>query len=101
MIIEQSKTIYNLDKCLKKLKKQSNKTSTTISLPPQPNGYKKTKSLREPSNKILGDQYKHKEYIFKMVATPDVIIKHNSTDCQGYNYNLKNIKPENPKYLTY
>lgn len=51
---KQNKIISDLDARLKKLEKQSNKTSKNSSLPPSTDGFKKTKSLREPSNKKTG-----------------------------------------------
>ena len=50
-ISELSQTVSDLDARLKKLEKQSNQTSQNSSLPPSTDGFKKTKSLRQPSNK--------------------------------------------------
>ncbi|EGC90824.1 hypothetical protein HMPREF9402_0042 [Turicibacter sp. HGF1] len=59
-IADQNKTISDLDARLKKLEKQMNKTSKNSSLPPSMDGFKKTKSLREPSKKKPGGQVGHK-----------------------------------------
>ena len=53
-ISELSQTVSDLDARLKKLEKQSNQTSQNSSLPPSTDGFKKTKSLRQPSNKKTG-----------------------------------------------
>ena len=50
-ISELSQTVSDLDARLKKLEKQSNQTSQNSSLPPSTDGFKKTKSLRQPSNR--------------------------------------------------
>ena len=55
-ISELSQTVSDLDARLKKLEKQSNQTSQNSSLPPSTDGLKKTKSLRQPSNKKTGGQ---------------------------------------------
>ena len=58
-ISELSQTVSDLDARLKKLEKQSNQTSQNSSLPPSTDGFKKTKSLRQPSNKKTDGQVGH------------------------------------------
>ena len=73
---KQNKTISDLDARLKKLEKQSNQTSQNSSLPPSTDGFKKTKSLRQPSNKKTGGQVGHKGSTLKMVENPNHVVTH-------------------------
>ena len=83
IIAKQNKTISDLDARLKKLEKQSNKTSQNSSLPPSTDGFKKTKSLRQPSNKKTGGQVGHKGSTLKMVEDPDLVVTHHPQTCKG------------------
>lgn len=69
-IAKQTKIISDLDARLKKLEKQSNKTSKNSSLPPSTDGFKKTNSLREPSNQKPGGPVGHKGLTLKIVEYP-------------------------------
>lgn len=94
MIIDQNKTISDLDARLKKLEKQANKTSKNSSLPSSTDGFKKTKSLREPSKKKPGGQVGHKGTTLKMTLHPDRIEKHTPEICQGCGYQLDEVEPQ-------
>lgn len=89
----QNKTISDLDARLKKLEKQMNMTSKNSSLPPSTDGFKKTKSLREPSKKKPGGQVGHKGTTLKMTTHPDSIEKHSPTTCQECGCRLEGVVP--------
>ena len=91
---KQNKTISDLDARLKKLEKQSNQTSKNSSLPPSTDGFKKTKSLRQPSNKKTGGQVGHKGSTLKMVEKPNHVVTHHQQTCQGCGCRLEDVKPE-------
>lgn len=91
---KQNKTISDLDARLKKLEKQSNKTSKNSSLPPSTDGFKKTKSLREPSNKKTGGQVGHQGSTLKMIDNPDHVVIHHPQTCQECGCRLEDVEPE-------
>lgn len=93
-ISELSQTVSDLDARLKKLEKQSNQTSQNSSLPPSTDGFKKTKSLRQPSNKKTGGQVGHKGSTLKMVENPNHVVTHHQQTCQGCGCRLEDVKPE-------
>jgi len=93
-ISELSQTVSDLDARLKKLEKQSNKTSKNSSLPPSTDGFKKTKSLREPSNNKTGGQVGHKGSTLKMVQNPDHVVIHHPQTCQECGCRLEDVEPE-------
>ncbi|MFQ6895645.1 MAG: IS66 family transposase [Turicibacter sp.] len=93
-ISELSQTVSDLDARLKKLEKQSNQTSQNSSLPPSTDGFKKTKSLRQPSNKKTGGQVGHKGSTLKMVEDPDLVVTHHPQTCQGCGCCLENVEPQ-------
>ena len=93
-IEKQNKIISDLDARLKKLEKQSNKTSQNSSLPPSTDGFKKTKSLRQPSNKKTGGQVGHQGSTLKMVKDPDLVVTHHPKTCQGCGCCLENVEPQ-------
>ena len=93
-ISELSQTVSDLDARLKKLEKQSNQTSQNSSLPPSTDGFKKTKSLRQPSNKKTGGQVGHQGSTLKMVKDPDHVVTHHQQTCQGCGCRLEDVKPE-------
>ena len=93
-ISELSQTVSDLDARLKKLEKQSNQTSQNSSLPPSTDGFKKTKSLRQPSNKKPGGQVGHKGSTLKMVEDPDLVVTHHPQTCQGCGCRLENVEPQ-------
>ena len=93
-ISELSQTVSDLDARLKKLEKQSNQTSQNSSLPPSTDGFKKTKSLRQPSNKKTGGQVGHKGSTLKMVEDPDLVVTHHPQTCQGCGCRLENVEPQ-------
>ena len=68
---------------VKTLKEQLSKNSNNSSKPPSSDGYAKPapKSLRKKSGKPSGGQPGHKGQTLKMVATPDIIEKHDITSC--------------------
>ena len=92
-ISELSQTVSDLDARLKKLEKQSNQTSQNSSLPPSTDGFKKTKSLRQPSNKKTGGQVGHQGSTLKMVKDPDLVVTHHPKTCQG-GCCLENVEPQ-------
>lgn len=94
IVITQNKTISDLDARLKKLEKQANKTSKNSSLPPSTDGFKKTKSLREPSTKKPGGQVGHKGTTLKMTLHPDHIEKHSPDICRECGYQLDEVKSQ-------
>jgi transposase len=57
------------------------KNSSNSSLAPSTDLFKKTKSLRKPSNRKSGGQPGHKGHTLEMSATPDEIIKLKSNFC--------------------
>ena len=91
---KQNKTISDLDARLKKLEKQSNQTSQNSSLPPSTDGFKKTKSLRQPSNKKPGGQVGHQGSTLNRVENPDLVVIHHPQTCQGCGCRLEDVKPE-------
>ena len=93
-ISELSQTVSDLDARLKKLEKQSNQTSQNSSLPPSTDGFKKTKSLRQPSNKKTGGQVGHQGSTLKMVKDPDLVVTHHPKTCQGCGCCLENVEPQ-------
>ncbi len=93
-ISELSQTVSDLDARLKKLEKQSNQTSQNSSLPPSTDGFKKTKSLRQPSNKKTGGQVGHQGSTLKMVENPNHVVTHHQQTCQGCGCRLEDVKPE-------
>ena len=82
-ISELSQTVSDLDARLKKLEKQSNQTSQNNSLPPSTDGFKKTKSLRQPSNKKPGGQVEHQGSTLNRVDNPNHVVIHQPQTCQG------------------
>ena len=93
-ISELSQTVSDLDARLKKLEKQSNQASQNSSLPPSTDGFKKTKSLRQPSNKKTGGQVGHQGSTLKMVENPNHVVTHHQQTCQGCGCRLEDVKPE-------
>ena len=91
---KQNKTISDLDARLKKLEKQSNQTSQNSSLPPSTDGFKKTKSLRQPSNKKPGGQVGHQGSTLNRVENPDLVVIHHPQTCQGCGCRLEDVEPE-------
>ncbi len=73
---------------------KQNKTSKNNSLPYSTDGFKKTKSLREPSNKKLGGQVRHKGLTLKIVKHLDDIVKHDPQTCQECECSLEDIDSE-------
>jgi transposase len=65
-----------------KLSKYENpKNSGNSSLPPSQDPFRKTKSLREKSNKPQGGQKGHKGSKLEMVSSPDIRVIHNIYQC--------------------
>lgn len=95
MIEKQNETISDLDARLKALENQTKLTSKNSSLPPSTDGFKKTKSLRQPSKKNVGGQIGHKGSTLKMVQTPDHVCVHDVEICSDCGQSLHNVTPLN------
>ena len=93
-ISELSQTVSDLDARLKKLEKQSNQTSQNSSLPPSTDGFKKTKSLRQPSNKKPGGQVGHQGSTLNRVVNLVFVVIHHPQICQGCGCRLEDVEPE-------
>lgn len=65
------------------------KNSGNSSVPPSQDPFRKTKSLREKSNKPQGGQKGHKGSKLKMVATPDTVVVHDVENCSCCGNSLK------------
>lgn len=69
---------------VKELEDQLGKDSQNSSKAPSSDGFgKKTKSLREKSDKATGGQKGHKGHRLEMVANPDAVVVHAVTCCCG------------------
>ncbi|MGL6063489.1 MAG: DUF6444 domain-containing protein [Fusobacteriaceae bacterium] len=82
MLKEQIKILM-----IEMLKVRLNMNSSNSSKPPSTDDFKKTKSLREKSNKSSGGQIGHKGSTLNKVLEPDSIIElaHDSCEhCQSY-----------------
>lgn len=63
-------------------KYENPKNSGNSSIPPSQDPFRKTKSLREKSNRAQGGQRGHKGNKLKMVAAPDIIVLHDIGHCE-------------------
>ena len=68
---------------LRNLKHNQIKPVKIVAYLREPNGFKKTKSLRQPSNKKTGGQVGHQGSTLKMVKDPDLVVTHHPKTCQG------------------
>lgn len=66
---------------LKLSKYEHPKNSDNSSVAPSQDPFRKTKSLREKSNKLQGGQKGHKGSKLKMIASPDIVIDHDIDNC--------------------
>ena len=84
-IRSQTQLITQLNQTIQELKEQLNKNSQNSSKPPSNDGLKKPapKILRRPSGKTLGGQTGHRGTHLTVIATPDEIIKHMPSVCEG------------------
>lgn len=76
LVESQKKTIETLSERVKELEAQISKNSRNSSKPPSSDGFKKTKSLRTPSDKKVGGQPGHKGSTLERTEQPDQVIKH-------------------------
>lgn len=67
------------------------KNSGNSSIPSSQDPFRKTKSLREKSNKPQGGQNGHRGGKLKMVATPDAVIVHDVENCSYCGNSLKEV----------
>ncbi len=67
---------------VKELEDQRGKTSRNSSKPPSSDGFKKTKSLRQKSEKASGGQEGHKGKTLEMVSEPAEVVRHFVSCCQ-------------------
>jgi transposase len=65
------------------LEARLNQNSKNSSKPPSSDGFKKPKSLREPSGKKPGGQYGHEGSGLKLMHEPDEYIFHEPAQCTG------------------
>jgi transposase len=86
--------IESLEQRLQKLENRANKTSKTSHNPPSTDGFKKTKSLRQPSGKKQGGQPGHKGTTLKMSDTTDEIQVHDVQNCSSCGVSLIDVLPK-------
>jgi len=84
----QAKLNAQLNQTIQELKEQLNKNSKNSSKPPSSDGYKKPapKSLRKSSGKKVGGQDGHQGTHLAVITTPDEIVKHMPSACEGCQY---------------
>ena len=79
---------------IKDLENSLNKNSRNSSKPPSTDEFIKPKSQRKKSGKKSGGQKGHKGHTLKMTATPDIIVTHEVTSCQGCGQSLEDVLPQ-------
>src|SRR5665811_714322 len=89
IISRQSKDIKMLEKRIKALEDSLNQNSTNSSKPPSTDWFKKKINLRKKTGRSPGGQKGHKGHNLKMVETPDSIIVHGVSACNGCGRSLE------------
>jgi len=94
LVTELTTRIDSLEQRLQKMESSANKTSKNSHKPPSTDGFKKTKSLRQPSGKKQGGQPGHKGTTLTMSTTPDEICVHDIPNCSVCGVSLIDVTPE-------
>ncbi|MGL4914619.1 MAG: IS66 family transposase [Romboutsia sp.] len=90
-----SKNNKDLSNRVKTLESQSNKNSNNSSKPPSTDGFKKkTKTLRNKSDKKPGGQEGHEGKTLELSENPDEVITHTVDKCDICGESLQDVTPE-------
>jgi transposase len=82
-LAELTETVRRQSEEIAELRGRLNQNSKNSSKPPSSDGFRKPKSLREPSGKKAGGQQGHEGNGFRMTQEPDDTIQHIPTQCTG------------------
>lgn len=91
-IADLKRQLVEKDLIIADLQNRLNKNSQNSSKPPSTDFFRKPKSERSKNGKRAGGQQGHEGSTLKQVANPDVIQKHEITECKSCQHDLSNVK---------